>query len=270
MPAYPGNRRHPALTVQVTGREQITPRLLKMMPQVLYVPVHILAEDPDFCRMLTKSVKVCAVPPRILRDGDRSALQQTLTTLRGMGVEELLINNLGLVKLAKACHLRMRGDIGLNIYNSFAMQMLRELEFSSAALSVEMTLPQIRDVAKAVDGELLIYGRMPLMVTENCIIRGKTGQCSCHLAPTKLMDKTGAEFPVIRDGNTCRSILLNGKKLNWLDRQNDIGRLGLWANRLYFTTENPREVDQVLTGYVSPTPFDPGACTRGLYLRGLE
>ena len=270
VPAYPGNRRHPALTVQVTSREQITPRLLKMMPQVLYVPVHILAEDPEFCRSLSKSVNVCAVPPKILHDGDRSALQQELMTLRGLGVEELLINNLGLVKLAKGCHLRMRGDMGLNIFNSFAMQTLRELEFTSAALSMEMTLPQIRDVAKAVPGELLVYGRMPLMVTENCIIRGKTGQCSCHLASTKLMDKTGAEFPVIRDGNTCRSILLNGKKLNWLDRQNDLGRLGLWANRLYFTTENAREVDQVLTGYVSPTPFDPGACTRGLYLRGLE
>ena len=270
VPAYSGNRRHPALTVQITNREQITPRLLKMMPQVLYVPVHILTEDPEFCRSLTKAVNVCAVPPRIVRDTQRAALQQELMTLRGMGVEELLINNLGLVKLAKACHLRMRGDIGLNIYNSFAMQTLRELEFTSAALSMEMTLPQIRDVAKAVPGELMVYGRMPLMITENCIIRGKTGQCSCHLAPTKLMDKTGAEFPVIRDGNTCRSVLLNGKKLNWLDRQNDLGKLGLWANRLYFTTENPREVDQVLTGYVSPTPFDPGACTRGLYLRGLE
>ena len=270
VPAYSGNRRHPALTVQITNREQITPRLLKMMPQVLYVPVHILTEDPEFCRSLTKAVNVCAVPPRIVRDTQRAALQQELMTLRGMGVEELLINNLGLVKLAKACHLRMRGDIGLNIYNSFAMQTLRELEFTSAALSMEMTLPQIRDVAKAVPGELLVYGRMPLMITENCIIRGKTGQCSCHLAPTKLMDKTGAEFPVIRDGNTCRSVLLNGKKLNWLDRQNDLGKLGLWANRLYFTTENPREVDQALTGYVSPTPFDPGACTRGLYLRGLE
>ena len=270
VPPYSGNRRHPVLTVQITSREQITGRLLKMMPQVLYVPVHILTEDPEFCRTLTRSVNVCAVPPKIVRDGDRSSLQQDLMTLRGLGVEELLINNLGLVKLAKACKLRLRGDIGLNIYNSFAMQTLREFEFESAALSMEMTLPQIRDVSKAVPGELLVYGRMPLMVTENCVIRGKTGQCSCHLAPTKLMDKTGAEFPVIRDGNTCRSIVLNGKKLSWLDRQNDLGRLGLWANRLYFTTENAREVDQVLTGYVSPTPFDPGACTRGLYLRGLE
>ena len=63
---------------------------------------------------------------------------------------------------------------------------------------------------------------------------------------------------------------LNGKKLSWLDRQEDLQRLGLWATRLYFTTENPKEVDQVLRNYQQPTAFDPGACTRGLYLRGVE
>ena len=133
-----------------------------------------------------------------------------------------------------------------------------------------MTLPQIRDVSKAVPCELLVYGRMPLMVTENCLIRGRTGKCTCHLSATKLTDKTGADFPIIRDGKSCRSVLLNGKKLNWLDRQDELGRLGLWATRVCFTTENPREVDQVMASFLDPKPFDPGACTRGLYLRGVE
>ena len=164
----------------------------------------------------------------------------------------------------------VRGDFGLNLYNSAAVNTVRELELRSATLSFEMTLPQIRDVSKAVPCEILAYGRLPLMVTENCLIKGRTGECACHLGSTRLMDKTGAEFPVIKDGNSCRSVLLNGKKLNLLDRQDALSRLGLWALRLYFTTENPKEVDQVLATYENPVPFDPGACTRGLYLRGLE
>ncbi len=137
--------------------------------------------------------------------------------------------------------------------------------------SFEMTLPQIRDLSKAVSAELIAYGRLPLMLTENCLIRGKTGDCTCQSgAPTKLTDKTGADFPVIKDGNNCRSVLLNGKKLSWLDRQEDLNKLGLWAIRLYFTTENSWEVDRVLADYLSPAPFDPGAYTRGLYLRGVE
>ena len=187
-----------------------------------------------------------------------------------LGVDDVLVGNLGHMILARNARMNIRGDFGLNIYNSGAVNSLRELDVISACLSFEMTLPQIRDVSKAVPCEIISYGRLPLMVTENCLIRGRTGKCTCHLTPTKLTDKTGADFPVIRDGNSCRSVVLNGKKLSWLDRQEDLSRLGLWANRIYFTTENAREVDQVIHSLQNPKPFDPGACTRGLYLRGVE
>ena len=260
----------PGYTVQVTTREQITPKVLKMKPAVLYVPLHILAGDEKFTRQLCQLVPVAAALPRIVHDGQMAKLRDDLRTVRRWGVEEVLVGNLGLMLPVRDAGLEIRGDFGLNIYNSLSMQAVRELELRSAMLSFEMTLPQVRDVSKAVPAELLAYGRLPLMVTENCLIRGKTGECACHLGATKLVDKTGAEFPVIRDGASCRSVLLNGKKLNWLDRQKDLGKLGLWAVRLYFTTENAQEVDRVLQTCVVPTPFDPGACTRGLYLRGLD
>ena len=260
----------PGYTVQVTTREQITPKVLKMNPEVLYVPLHILAGDEAFTRQLSKLAPVAAVLPRIVHDGQMGKLREDLRNVRRWGVKEALVGNLGLMLPVRDAGLEIRGDFGLNIYNSMSMLSLQELELKSAMLSFEMTLPQVRDISKPIPAELLAYGRLPLMVTENCLIRGKTGECACHLASTKLVDKTGAEFPVIRDGASCRSVLLNGKKLNWLDRQKDLSKLGLWAVRLYFTTENGQEVDRVLQSCVSPIPFDPGACTRGLYLRGLD
>ena len=270
LPNFPDSRGLPELTVQVSTKEQITGRLLKMNPAVLYVPLHLLAEDMAFTTELAKRVHVCAVLPRIVHDGELAKVMGQMKDVRAMGVREVLAGNLGLLIPARECGMRTRGDFGLNLYNSHSMYAARELELRSACLSFEMTLPQIRDLNKAVPTEILCYGRLPLMVTENCLIRGRTGKCTCQLAPTKLTDKTGADFPVIKDGDSCRSVLLNGKKLNWLDRREDLGRLGVWANRLYFTTENPREVDQVLGAWLKPTPFDPGACTRGLYLRGLD
>ena len=267
---YPGSRNHPDLTIQVTSREQITAQLLKMQPAVLYVPIHILAADLDFCRELTRRANVCAVLPRILHDGQLADMKQAMVSVKNMGVRQVLVGNLGMLLPARECGMRARGDFGLNLFNSAAVNMCRQMELMSACLSFEMTLPQIRDVSKAVPCELLIYGRLPLMVTENCLFRNRTGECSCHLSNPRLTDKTGAEFPIIRDGNSCRSILLNGKKLSWLDRQADLVRLGLWATRLYFTTENPKEVDQVLAAFRNPPPFDPGSNTRGLYLRGLD
>ena len=269
-PRHPGNHRHPELTVQVTTREQITGRLLKSAPAVLYVPLHILAQDSAFCAELVRKCNVCAVLPRIVHDGELPNLRRDLLLVKSFGVEEALVGNLGLLLPVRDCGLRTRGDFGLNLYSSASVNIARELELQSATLSFEMTLPQIRDVSKALPCEILSYGRLPLMVTENCLIKNRTGECACQLTSVKLTDKTGAEFPVIRDGASCRSVLLNGKKLNWLDRQSDLSRLGLWATRLYFTTENPKEVDRILADHRSPGPFDPGSCTRGLYLRGLE
>lgn len=270
IPTYPGTRGQPEFTIQVTSREQVTGRMLKLKPAVLYVPIHLLIADPQWGRELRKAANVCAVLPRIAHDHEIAALRNAMDILRGMDIQQVLVGNLGLLAPARECGMQIRGDYGLNLYNSLSVNRMRDLELRSATLSFEMTLPQIRDVSKAVNCEILGYGRLPLMVTENCLIKGRTGECACHLAPTKLIDKTGAEFPIIREGGTCRSVLLNGKKLYLLDRREDLAHLGIWATRLYFTTESPREVDQVLSYCREPIEFDPGASTRGLYLRGVE
>ena len=270
IPNYRTPQEPPVYNIQVTTKEQITGRLLKMQPNLLYVPLHLLTEDAAFTRDLVKKVRVCPVLPRVVHDGELARLKEQLRSLRALGIREALVGNLGLLLPVRECGMHPRGDFGLNIYNSAALQSIREMELRSQCLSFEMTLPQIRDAKKGLPCEILAYGRLPLMITENCLIRGRTGQCTCHLGSAKLVDKTGSEFPVIRDGNTCRSVLLNGKKLYWLDRQEDLARLGLWAVRLYFTTENPQEVDRVLSACRSGEAMDPGACTRGLYLRGLQ
>ncbi len=267
---YPGAKGMPGLTIQVTTKEQLTPRLLNTEAMMLYVPIHILLEDMSLLQKLLRRGRVGAVLPRIVHDGELPKLQHQMADLRDMGIRDVLVGNLGLLIPAREAGMRIHGDFGLNVYNSASMNVLRDLELASATLSFEMTLPQIRDVSKAVNAELIAYGRLPLMITEHCLIKNRTGECSCKNASTKLTDKTGAEFPIIKDGNNCRSVLLNGKKLSWLDRQDDLAKLGIWAIRLYFTTENVREVDRVLEDYLNPEPFDPGACTRGLYLRGVE
>ena len=271
IPHHPSPKGLPGLSIQVTTREQLTPRLLNTESVMLYVPIHILMEDDRLLQRLLDRGRVAAVLPRIVHDGELPKLQHDLAVLRDWGIKDVLVGSLGLLLTAREAGMRIHGDFGLNIYNSASMNILRDLKLASATVSFEMTLPQIRDISKAVNTELIAYGRLPLMVTEHCLMKNRTGECSCQSGTvTKLTDKTGAEFPIIRDGNSCRSVLLNGKKLSWLDRQEDLAKLGLWAVRLYFTTENVREVDRVLADYLDPQPFDPGACTRGLYLRGVE
>ena len=270
IPQFKNPKELPGLTVQVYSREQLTKTLLSLETTMLYVPLHILMEDREFTESLVHRGRLAVVLPRIAHDGEMPRIQKALAALRALGVKDALVGNLGLLGPAREAGFRIHGDFGLNIYNSASMNVAKSLDLASATVSFEMTLPQIRDVSKAVPAELIAYGRLPLMVMEHCLIRNKDNECTCHLRPMKLTDKTGAEFPIIKDGDSCRSVLLNGKKLSWLDRQDDLAKLGLWAIRLAFTTENSREVDRILSDYMNPTPFDPGACTRGLYLRGLD
>ena len=271
VPMIRGSRGLPGLTIQVTTREQLTPNLLNTETAMLYVPMHLLMADPNMTLRLVERGRLAVALPRVVHDPEMAKLQQDLSTLRQWGVRDALVGNLGLIIPAREAGMRIHGDFGLNVFNSISMNVMKSLEIVSAVPSFEMTLPQIRDLSKAVSAELIAYGRLPLMLTENCLIRGRTGECTCQTETSvKLTDKTGADFPIIKDGDICRSVLLNGKKLSWLDRQEDLNKLGLWALRLYFTTENSREVDRVLGDYLNPQPFDPGSCTRGLYLRGVE
>ena len=254
----------PALTVSVTTWAQAE-ALLPLAPAHIDLPLELLAERdalPDIAG------EWCAILPRVWRDRNEPQLQTWLAHAKKLGVTSALAGNIGHLPLLRDAGLTIRGDFGLNVFNSRALNYLRQKGLSSACLSFELRFPQLRDIQKVIPAEAIVYGRLPLMLTENCLIRNRTGECSCGAGPVKLIDRKGEEFRIVRDCGTCRSVVLNGKKLYLLDKREDLRRFGLWALRLSFTTENPGEIDTVLSNLNAP--FDPGACTRGLYYRGVE
>jgi len=108
---------------------------------------------------------------------------------------------------------------------------------------------------------------LPLMVTENCIVRNSTGACTCD-SFSGLVDKQGSLFPVEPEFG-CRNILLNSKKLFMADKRRATTSLGLWAERLCFTTENALECVAVMKSYMGVGSYVPSGFTRGLYFRGV-
>ncbi len=266
---YDGIPGEAKLTVCVRSADQITDRMLAMKPAVLYIPLTELLENPQLTRKIPVETELTVVLPRILSDRERSQWTSALEQAYDLGVRHVLTGNLGQMRMAKQKGFGIRGDFGLNIYNSRAMHYLREQQVESQLVSFEMTLPQLRDLSKAVPVEVLIYGRLPLMLMENCVIKNRTGTCSCD-TPTRLIDRMGEEFPILKDPGTCRNVMYNGKKLYLLDKISSLRGMGLWAHRMNFTTENAAEVDRVLAQYEGIAEFDPGTCTRGLYTRGVE
>ena len=269
-PRYDGIAGEPQLTIAVRTAGQITSRMLSMKPTVLYVPLSELAEHPDLPQRVGVETQLAAILPRVIWSGELAPVARQLRTVYEMGVRQVLAGNLGQLHIARAAGFAVRGDFGLNIVNSRAIRYLREQGLDSQLLSFELTLPQIRDISKAVPAELLIYGRLPLMLMENCVMKNRTGICACQTGTVRLVDRVGEEFPIVKDPGTCRNVLLNGKKLYLLDKKDALRGMGLWALRLQFTTENPGEIDKVLMDYQGRAVFDAGSYTRGLYSRGVE
>ena len=201
-------------------------------------------------------------------DREYPALTDALDQARRLGITDALVGNLGLAPIARAMGFALRGDFGLEVYNSQAVKEYKRLGFASLTLSFELKLAQVRDISKHLDTELITYGRLPLMLMENCIIKNHTGACNCQNVNI-LTDRKGARFPVL-PAPGCRNELFNSQKLFLADRAADYRRVGLWAQRLMFTTENPRECVQAAQRYLDRNAWAPSDYTRGLYYRDVE
>ena len=266
---YESRRQPPVFTLSLRRAEQLSDQLLALSPALIYLPVEELSAHPELLeRTRAAGVPVGAALPRICWDREWPQVKEALADLKKRGVDQALCPTWDEVERALQLGLRARGDFGLNTFNSQALKQLRQMGLESATLSFELKLAQIRDLSKAIDTEFIAYGRLPLMITENCIVYNHSGQHTCA-GVNQLVDRKGERFPVVKAFG-CRNEILNAKKIFLADKAADWQRLGLWAARLQFTTENAAECVQVLSRYLGQGRYQPNDYTRGLYYRGVE
>ena len=268
---YPGAvaRRQPVLNLQVLSREQLTPELAETKPANVYIPLEILSETPEAAKpFMEAGCGVAAVLPRVVTDTEMADVLEMLKKVRDAGFTQALVGNLGHIALARGAGFSVRGDFGLNVFNAQTLQVLADAGLRSATASFELRIAQIRDLVKCLDTEMILYGRLPCMVSDQCIIYRASGSHSCQ-TPGMLSDRMGSVFPVVREFG-CRNVILNAHKLFLADKLEDILGCGLWAGRLTFTTESPRECVMVTKAYQGQSDFRPNGLTRGLYYRGVE
>ena len=252
----------PRFTVSVTTATQLTPQLLALGPARVYVPLELLAA---FTALPEADTEWCAILPRVWRDRDEAELRRWLDHAKALGVTAVLAGNIGHLSLVRDTGLAVYGDYGLNVFNGRALDYLRKKGLSSACLSFELRFAQLRDLPKCLPAEAIVYGRLPLMITENCLIEN-AGACRCD-RPNFLTDRTGAAFPLL-PAYGHRTEIQNSRVL-WLADRPEYRRLGLSFARLRFTTETPEECLRVFRDYQAGAAAS-GEFTRGLYERGVE
>ena len=266
---FPNRKAPPVFTLALRTADQLSPELLRLNPALIYLPAWEWAARPERAEAARSAgVPVAALLPRVCWDRAKKELDRDLERLRTLGISQVLAGSLDMVRHGLELGFQVRGDYGLGVYNSQTMKELKRLGLRSVTASFELKLAQIRDLSKALDTELIVYGRLPLMLTENCIIHNRSGQHTCT-SVNQLTDRKGERFPVVKAFG-CRNEILNSKKLFLADKRSDWQSLGLWAVRLQFTTENARECVQVLERYLGQNKYQPNEYTRGLYYRDVE
>lgn len=259
----------PKFIFQVRTEDQLSQEMADLKPAYLYVPMELMRDRFDLLKAFTDSGTVpVVILPRVIADDQVTDVTETLRSLKAKGINEALLGNLGHVFMAKSAGMKVRGDFGLNSFNSYSLGVLKKAGFLSATVSFELRIAQIKDLAKPFDTEMIVYGRLPLMVTDQCVISRSAGRCTCQ-TPGQMSDRMGSVFPVVREYG-CRNVIYNAHKLYLADKKEDMNGAGLWGLRLMFTTESGREAAETARCYMGISDYKPNVLTRGLYYRGVD
>jgi len=236
----------------------------------LYLPFSALLNESARREVRTyrnEGMEVFAWIPSVTRGNYDSLIKSRLRAVVETGIDGLLVGNLGTLQCIYSAsadifkgdegnRLKIAGDYALNVFNSLSLEELKGLGLSGITLSPEMTLAQIENL-KRIPGlakETVVYGRIPLMVSEYCPVGSIAGGFSegskcdeaCRKGEYHLKDRKGMEFPLLCDRTDCRSALLNANVLFVPDSLNKIRASGVDMVRLYISDERPEEVREIV------------------------
>lgn len=212
-----------------------------------YIGVPLSMAIKYHTELLQQKERIILIPPAILREDEWKKCCNDLQMMWQAGFRALYIHNISMVNIE--IPFRKYGSFRLNIFNQRSAEFFLENGCESITLSPELNLSQIRDIAGKFHCECIVYGHLPLMITENCIIRNQK-TCLCE-GENYITDRLGISFPVVKDDDICRSVILNAKPIYMADKYEDLRRSHIRCRHLMFTTENKLECAAVCSDYFS-------------------
>ena len=242
----------PMLTAEVLTFEQAKACAISGITEI-YVPNAIYEDVKKEFPNLSVIVKL----PPVMRD-DR--------TYEKITSDKILVSNIGEIDEKYKCF----GDYRLNITNTDSISVFDKLE--RVTLSPELNLNELSKIAQGT--EIIAYGRLPLMLMENCPLSA-VGKCQKGKMTRFLQDRMGEKFP-LKCNSGCVLELLNSKPIYMADKLKDLLKLNASALRLIFTVENFAECGKIIREYSDglagkriETPIE-NSFTRGHFYRGVE
>ena len=226
-------------------REEQYQAVKKYELKLIYIPLHIVEENLD--ELLPDKERIVITPPVILRKADRQKYKNRMCKLREFGFDKAEIHTIDTIGICDG--FKLYGGQRLNIANSLSAKEYTDMKFKSLCLSAELNIAQMSDISSCIDKEAIVYGKIPLMITENCILKNMD-KCPCN-GMGRMVDRTGAEFTIVKDGDICRSVVLNNVPLYTADKFDKIMRINADYYRLVFTDEDEKSCKDICDAYIN-------------------
>lgn len=223
--------------------DTITPRALVFFDRV-FLP---LGEYLSHLEEASHYPKIGIVLPPVAFDHELPEVRKMAERAVSVGCRTALVSGLWQCRLAGELGLAAHGDLRLNLFHARSVEVYRGMGLCSAVLSPEIGVTASAGMASGIPKGYVLYGRLPLMTLEKCVIRdnfpslhgGECRYCDSHRV-FYLTDRTGARFPVLRTF-LHRNILYNSVPVYMADKPLP----GLFGHCV-FTVETRDEVDAVI------------------------
>ncbi len=191
-------------------------------------------------------------------------LQRSLEKLKDAGINKVMVQNIAQLKMTAGFDV-MFGPF-MNVYNSYAIELLSKNSVNSVMASFELSEKSINALKKRLPLGVFVFGKIPLMITRACPLKNVRSCKECKGKGGFLTDRTGRKMRVACKGGI--SEIYNADTL-----VADLNSLRFCSADFfvcYFTDEDKntcRTVIEATEKYKTPPFFEN--FTRGLYKKGV-
>ena len=231
-------------------------------------------EKDSYVEWITKvhaaGKEIYLVMPYIFRERTRKQYEAAYNRIFEAGWDGILIANYESFAFLKEHGYtgRIMTDYNLYEFNQESRKFWKEKGVFEFTAPVELTERELQDL-RVKDGEVIVYGYLPMMVSAGCIQKTTRG-CLKKSGQTTITDRYRNPFVVKNECDYCYNILYNYVPLYLGDRMEEVYQIGPGRIRLMFTTERQQEVRQILSAYFEGKELPEGTYTRGHWKRGIK
>lgn len=213
--------------------------------------------------------------PKVFKNQYKGILK-TSEVIKNIGFDGFYIRNMSEYAYLEANSIEGKRIADYTVYgfNDLAVKVLMDTGFDEIVYPVELNSKELYHLNNP-KGELIVYGRLPLMVSANCIDKTTTG---CH-GPKggfgTFKDRKNAKLTYIAACQYCYNVIFNSVPVYLLDKIDEIKRIKATSYSLIFTDETEAEVCHITRDAVEAIENcralkAPDNYTRGHYTRGVE